>query len=157
MLQFEPGTILTDPNTLRLGAEGLPDHKHLGANARRRGHWQAQRHHTAAEKVFWYEAFEPQVLMAIREAGAKTFPWKHVAISVQLTWPTRQRRDYDNVWAALKPMIDVLCIASKVTDNSLRLGVIEDDYWPLVQYATLNFTYRKGIEHTAVTIERKVV
>ena len=139
--------------TILLDADMVPSYAKLGTNARTHGNWRLQASHTRQAKADWYAAFACKVQM-YQDRRDQHFPWERVRISILITWPDRRRRDYDNAWAALKPMIDVLCAPSGIRDHSPRLGVIQADHWPVLVSATLTFRYQKDTMNTVVSINR---
>lgn len=114
----------------------LPDMKNLSGNARRRLHWQAQQKATLNDKARWYALLEPQARALLSEFP-DAFPIEHVDIFLRVQFPDKRARDHDNVSAALKPLLDVLCSARGKADGTWRLGLIEDDSNKCVRDKTL--------------------
>lgn len=119
----------------------------LSGNARRRIHPWAQQRLTKEEKLRWY--------MALLEAlnGQRPTTMRRVRMTIDLTFPRARRRDYENLWSALKPCLDVMASPDRKTDQTLRLGLIADDSTYCIKEAILRVRVHRGQARTAITLE----
>jgi Holliday junction resolvase RusA-like endonuclease len=101
-----------------------------------RGHWTAR--YKAGEKV------KNDVIALIREQEWSGPPLGTAIVTVAWGLPDRRRRDWDNLFASTKPILDGLKAAGVIKDDSVR------DISPV-----LIWYYSPGKPECRVTIEQR--
>jgi hypothetical protein len=134
------------PRIIVLDIPELPNMK-LGANGRRRLHYQVEARLVREAREEWYS----WLLWAIRGEGMPQF--NRAKLSYELTFPTRRLPDPGNVEDAVKPITDTLCGPKTRNDTSYRLGVLVDDDSAHLEGAQPVVKYQKGISRTVIRIE----
>ena len=129
-------------NRIELTFDYLPD-SGLSANGRRRMlHWVESKRVRNAKTDFtfllrdaWQRTY-PQTPLEARKMARCRLEWR-------LTYPTRRRRDIDNIASSLKPWQD--CLVDE--------GLIEADDSEHIVGVAVTLGVEKGIERTVLAIE----
>jgi len=96
-------------NSLLLTIPGVPPG---GNELHRMGPWAVRQ-----SRAEWRAKAEEEARLLIADCSGVLFPFRKVAIMLIWCFPKRRRRDYDNLFAGIKPVLDGLVSG----------GVIEDD------------------------------
>ena len=137
---------------IRFVCPGEMPARSLAANQRTGLGWAAQGREVRGEKRRWYDLLVPAVADA---AVHTTFPWQRVSVMFIVRFKDRRRHDADGLVPSLKPILDVLCMASGKGDNTWRLGVLQDDDCDLVVDYTVRIEKWSDTPGTEIIVERR--
>jgi hypothetical protein len=104
----------------------LPDMR-LSTNGRHRLTPMAVGRLVREEKARWYWLILEELDRAGWLHSHPEIPWRRATIAFRVAFRSRRAPDYDNLWGALKPILDVLCAPRSSTDETYRVGIIADD------------------------------
>lgn len=140
------------PQFWHFEVDELPD-MDLSINRRRQLSKFEEAQLTKEEKEVWYARF----LVLIPPEYRPPVPFEKCKITISLTFPEDRERDYDNIWAALKPLLDILTpgqAPNRRSDGYAGLGLIAKDSTKCIMEATLRVTSKLHLRETALFIEQ---